>query len=218
MTKRLAKEVVIFDFDGTIVDSMQAFADIAAHVIPKYYSMDAQTARRKYLETSGIPFFQQLEVLFPNDESNDIAADEFERIKKKDFMSKPAYSGTRETLENLRKRGIKTVVSSNNFQELVDPHVEKLGIIFDIVLGFKTNFAKGKDHFAYIEKVLNVQKEKMLFVGDSIKDGERAESFGIDFIGKTGTFTKDEFKSKFPNSEIINDIIELQDILADREI
>ena len=78
-----SKKVVVFDFDGTVVDSMDSFADIAADVMPRYYSISGEEAKRLYLETSGIPFFQQLEQLFPNNENNDKAAHDFEETKKR---------------------------------------------------------------------------------------------------------------------------------------
>lgn len=207
--------VVVFDFDGTIVDSMETFADIAAEVTPKYYPTSRAEARRLYLETSGLPFFQQLETIFPGHPNNSAAAEEFERKKLEEYFQKPLFEGVAETVEHLKKRGIKVVVSSNNFQELVDKFVERTGIAFDMVLGFRENFAKGADHFLHIEKKLGVEKNRMVFVGDSIKDGERAAECGIGFIGKEGIFTQRQFKTCFPKVPVIRELSELIKILWD---
>ncbi len=209
MTKP-AKKVLVFDFDGTIVNSMEAFADVAAEVMPKYFPIDSETARRRYLETSGLPFFQQLEVIFPGNPANKKAADEFEKKKLENYFEKPLYEDAAETLETLRKKGIKVCVSSNNFQELVDRFVGQTGIAFDMVLGFRPNFAKGADHFAHIMRELDCDHDDVTFVGDSIKDGERAADFGIDFIGKEGTFGRHEFKKHFPKSDVIKNLSDLK--------
>lgn len=209
MTNNKTK-VVVFDFDGTLVNSMEAFADIAARVMPKYLPIDSKAARQSYLETSGIPFFEQLEVMFPKHPANKKAAEEFEKIKLENYFEEPLFDDVKETIEYLKKTGTKVAVSSNNFQELVDKFVGQTGIKFDMVLGFKDNFAKGNDHFAHIEKTLGVNKADITFVGDSIKDGERAGSYGVSFIAKEGTFNKKEFAQSFPKAKVIKNLSDLK--------
>lgn len=207
-------KAVVFDFDGTIVDSMNAFADIAADVMPRRLNIDTKTARRLYLETSGIPFFQQLEVLFPGDPNNGWVAEEFEKIKKEGYLREPLFEDAPTTVSALREKGIKTIVSSNNFQNLVDEFVGTADIEFDLVLGFREGFAKGADHFSHIEQRLNVPRERMTFVGDSLKDGERAGSYGIEFIAKEGFFTREQFTKKFPDCTVISNLSELKEIFG----
>ena len=204
----------VFDFDGTIVDSMSAFADIAAHVMPRRLPIDAATARRRYLETSGIPFFQQLELLFPNHAANAATAEEFEATKLAGYFDEPLFDDAAETIRHLRERGVKVAVSSNNFQELVDRFVEKAGIAFDLVCGFREGFAKGEDHFAYIERRFGLPRGQIAFVGDSLKDGDRAAASGVAFIGKTGIFTRGQFAERFPEARVIERLSELKGIVG----
>jgi phosphoglycolate phosphatase-like HAD superfamily hydrolase len=205
---------VIFDFDGTIVDSMSAFADIAAEVMPRRLPIDTANARRCYLETSGIPFFQQLEVLFPGDPANAATAEEFEQAKLEGYFREPLFDDAAETIAHLRDRGIRTVVSSNNFQRLVNAFVWRADIHFDLVLGFTPGFDKGAAHFRYVEHAYRVPPERIVFVGDSLKDGERAEQHGIAFIAKTGTFTREEFHANFPKARVIETLAELKTMFA----
>jgi phosphoglycolate phosphatase-like HAD superfamily hydrolase/phosphatidylglycerophosphate synthase len=207
------KEVIVFDFDGTVVDSMNTFADLAAEVMPKYYPVNASIARSMYLNTSGVPFFQQLELLFPNHQANATASEEFERRKLDTYFERPLFTDVLETVHHLKKRGIKTAVSSNNFQHLVESFVTRTGITFDLVLGYKTNFEKGQEHFAYIERRLGIGREAMAFVGDSIKDGERAMHCGVEFIGKEGIFSRDQFTERFPGARIISTLSELKELI-----
>lgn len=202
--------VVVFDFDGTLVDSMSAFADIAARVMPRRLPVDAATARRLYLETSGLPFFQQLETLFPGDPAIAATAEEFEQAKAEGYFDEPLYEDAAETLAHLRERGVRVAVSSNNFQELVDRFVERAGIFFDLVLGFREGFAKGEAHFAHIEESFGIPREQIIFVGDSLKDGERARASGVAFIGKEGIFTRKQFRKQFPDAPVITTLSELK--------
>src|SRR5262245_55910893 len=72
---------VLFDLDGTQVDTMGGFADIAADVMAARHGVEFDWARGKYLETSGLPFCKQLEVVFPGHPANQAASDEFEARK-----------------------------------------------------------------------------------------------------------------------------------------
>src|SRR5690349_4513168 len=73
---------VMFDLDGTLVDTMGALADLAAEVMSSRHGYDRARARERYLETSGIPFHQQLEVILPGDVRNAAASAEFEQRKR----------------------------------------------------------------------------------------------------------------------------------------
>lgn len=204
------KKLVIFDFDGTLVDSMNGFADIAAKIMHQIYETPISTARRLYIETSGLPFFQQLEQIYPGNEHNSIAAKQFETEKLKDYYNKKIYPDAIKATKLLRDRGILTATSSNNFQDVVEEFIKKSGLKLDFTLGYKTeSFCKGIPHFKHLMDCTGIGREEMLFVGDSLKDADKAADFDIDFIGKTGLFNEGEFKKHSPKSLVINDLNEL---------
>lgn len=208
------RRVVMFDLDGTLVDSMGGFANIAAEVISREYKLTFDDARREYLRTSGIPFFQQLDLLFPGKESNSRLAEEFENRKLEGFFGEDYFEDVPESISWLRSVGIKTVVSSNNFEDNVKNFVGKGNVVFDYILGFRHGFAKGKDHFKWIMSNEGIGPESMVFVGDSLKDGERALDEGVDFIGRTGTFNAEQFETSFPQCPIITSLRDLRKFLA----
>jgi phosphoglycolate phosphatase len=200
----------LFDFDGTLVDTMGGFADIAGRVInERHPDMTFEEARQRYLDTSGVPFFQQLEIIFPGDPGNSQVAAVFEETKKTGFFSQKFHDDVIHTINTLRSRGMIAAVCSNNFQELIDKFVEREGLVFDEVLGFRQGFEKGKAHFEHVMRKFNLEKEELVFVGDSLKDAEKARLNGIRFIGLCGTFTRDEFISQDPGTVTINNIKEL---------
>ena len=45
--------LIVFDFDGTLVDTMEAYAEKASELIEKFYGVPREKARKMYLETSG---------------------------------------------------------------------------------------------------------------------------------------------------------------------
>ncbi len=203
----------LFDFDGTLVDTMKGFADIAARVINQFHpEISFETARRKYLETSGNPFFQQLEIILPNHPTNAEKAQIFEESKKEGFFNSEFTNEVRYTIEKLRARGHVVGVASNNFQELIDEFIENEGLEFDIVLGFRDGFEKGKQHFDYVMNEFSLSRDDLTFVGDSLKDAEKAFANNINFIGLCGTFTRDDFLKVRGDIDTIETIEELLDI------
>ncbi len=190
------RRAFLFDFDGTLVDTMSGFADIAADVISSNHpEMSFYDARRRYLETSGNPFFQQLEIIFPDDPLNGKMSDLFEERKIEGFFRSSFSDDVRYTIESLRSRGDIAGVASNNFQELIDKFVEREGLEFDIVLGYRKGFEKGKRHFDLVLDRFSLEREDLTFVGDSLKDAEKAYDNNIRFIGICGTFGRDDFLS-----------------------
>jgi phosphoglycolate phosphatase-like HAD superfamily hydrolase len=184
----------LFDFDGTLIDTMDGYANIAGTVINRYHpEVSFDEARRRYLETSGVPFFQQLEILFPGNTTNAEKARIFEETKKEGFFSERFSDDVRYTINTLRERGFIAGVSSNNFQDLIDRFVERESLEFDVVLGYRNGFEKGKTHFDYVMRKFSLKEDELTFVGDSLKDAERAIGSNIHFIGLCGTFRKRDF-------------------------
>ncbi|MDH4129207.1 MAG: HAD-IA family hydrolase [Spirochaetota bacterium] len=206
-------KICLFDFDGTLVDTMGSFANLAASIIEREYNIPFNKARKMYLDTSGIPFFQQLEVLFPSQPKNPYLASEFESKKQESFFSESFSDETIYALKALKDIGIQIAISSNNFQELIEQFVKRENVQFNYVLGFRENFSKGKDHFYYIKNKLNCKSNELLFVGDSLKDAEKAFECGIHFIAKLGTFSKEDFLNIYPKIVAIENLNELVGIL-----
>ena len=207
-------KICLFDFDGTVIDSMGAFADLAGSIIEREYGTPFNEARASYLETSGIPFFQQLEVLFPGRPQNPLLSSEFEERKQESFFSESFSDDTKQAMSGLKAGGFLIGISSNNFQHLLDDFVSRDSISFDYLLGYRDAFAKGREHFTYIETELNLSPHEILFVGDSIKDAEKAAQHGTQFIGKLGTFTNRQFTDKFPGIDCVDNLSELVRILC----
>lgn len=209
----MTKHAFLFDFDGTLVDTMDGFADIAGRVIHDFHpEMSFKEARANYMKTSGAPFFQQCEILFPGHPTNAEKVRIFEEEKQVGFFKQKFSDDVKYAINALRKRGDIAGVSSNNYQELIDRFVKREGLVFDVVLGFNDGFQKGRDHFEYVMNKFSLSVNELTFVGDSLKDAEKAFANKIKFIGKCGTFKKDDFLKLDRNITTINNIRELLEL------
>lgn len=186
-------KAIILDFDGTVADTMPVLEKIAVNLITKHYGWDAETAQKGYIRTTGLPFFQQLEILFPNHPKNDEIATKFEEEKHTQFFNQPLFADTRETIVQLRQKYL-VGISSSTIQSLIEQYCQEKKLVVDCILGYRSNFEKGKHHFDYILKKYDLTSSNLVYVGDSLKDADRARGSDIAFIGRVGLFSEQEFQ------------------------
>jgi len=193
--------VLLCDLDGTLIDSMPTLADIATEVIEERYGTPRILARELYLATCGLPFVKQLEEMFPEDERNAAASADFEARKPARCGAIRMAPETRRALEQMREMGVRIAVSSNNGTDNVDAFARASGFAFDLVLGY--GLAKGRTHLDATSRQFGAARQEMLFIGDSLHDGEIAEREGIPFVGLATTFSPDRFSLRFPSVPVI---------------
>lgn len=201
--------VWIFDMDGTLVDSMGHFADLAGEVIHRHYGAPQATAREQYRQTSGLPFAEQLESLYPGNGTNPTAVTAFETAKAARYLTMTPFPEVPQVLGRLRERGCVVAVSSNNFQSLVETYATTHALPIDIVCGWRPGFAKGASHFLHVARVSGHDLASAAFVGDSLNDVSKAKAAGLDFIARTGTFAAAEFHTYDPTLPVIHSLEEL---------
>ena len=204
--------VLLCDLDGTLIDSMPVLADIATEVLGEVYGTPSTLAREFYLATCGLPFIRQLESIFPGDPRNPAASDLFEGRKPERCNQIRMPADVVRALGDLKRRGVAIVVSSNNGVDNVATFARASGFSFDLALGFGAGLAKGRPHIELSEATFGVDRSRMLFVGDSLHDGEIAEREGIPFVGVAGTFSYERFVLRFPDVPVVSRFAELTNL------
>ena len=207
-------KVLLCDLDGTLIDSMPTLAELATDVLGEIYGTPSLLAREFYLATCGLPFIRQLESIFPGDPRNRGASDLFEGRKPERCNRIRMPGDVVRTLAALKERGVAIVVSSNNGVENVATFARNGGFDFDLVLGFGGGLAKGKPHIDLCEATFGVDRAQMLFIGDSLHDGEIAEREAIPFVGLAGTFSYERFVLRFPDVPVLRRFGELPELFA----
>ena len=205
-------KVVLCDLDGTLIDSMPTLADLATEVIEERYGTPRVLARELYLATCGLPFVKQLEHIYPGDPRNEQAAAAFEARKPARCNAIRMPADTRRALERLRGMGVRIGVSSNNGTENVLAFARNTDFAFDLLLGYGGGLAKGKPHLDATARLFGTDRQEMLFVGDSLHDGEIAEREGIPFVGVATTFSPERFALRFPRVPVVRRFAALPDL------
>jgi phosphoglycolate phosphatase-like HAD superfamily hydrolase len=207
-------KVLLCDLDGTLIDTMPMLTDLGARVIADAFAIDRFLARELYRATCGLPFAQQLEIVWPRDPRNPGIAGRFAELKAARCGAARMRPATREALLRLRCRGVRVAVSSNNETHMVNAFVAREGFPFDLALGFGGDLCKGEPHLTRVERAFGVARDQMLFAGDSLHDGEIAEAARVPFVGIAGTFAKERFFLRFPGKPVVSRLADLADLFG----
>jgi phosphoglycolate phosphatase-like HAD superfamily hydrolase len=204
-------KLLVFDLDGTLVDTMGDYGDKAAHLMHTAYSTDILQARDDYFRTSGLPFHQQLKLLYPNESTTEAVAQEFEDWKDGYLLNieLPVVVGA--LFQKWRASGLRIAISSNNGEAYVTRMARDWPV--DVALGYRQSdsFAKGEAHFAALESKFNISRTDMLFTGDSPNDFRIALRCGVPFQALlTPEFTAADFKAIAGDVLLLSNLTDIQ--------
>ena len=191
------RRLVIFDFDGTLADTVPGIVRTARAVLADH-GLDDE-AMGDLTRLVGPPFPQAYEWVygFSPEEAAQITAEYRALYSEIGPSAWPLFPGVREMLARLRAAGRLTAVASSKQQRLIDRALadNDLAGLFDLALG-KTSDAQG-DKVALIARAieeLGATADDAVMVGDRHHDVEAAAACGVPCVGVTygGTGTVDE--------------------------
>jgi phosphoglycolate phosphatase len=171
--------LAIFDFDGTLADSLPWFRSVFNRVAIRYGFRTLDDAEfealrgvgnREIIRRIGVPMWK-----IP------LIASHMKRLMAEDIDGIALFDGAAEMLRELKTSGVRlAVVSSNseaNIRRVMGP--ENAGLIDHYGCGASI-FGKG----AKFRKALRhsgVRAHEAICIGDEVRDGEAARSLGIPF-------------------------------------
>ena len=189
------KKLVIFDLDGTLLDTIADLAESTNHALKQlgYPTHDVETIRtfvgngiNKLLERA-LPLQEQTEEKVMLMRSHFVPYYDAHNAD----LSSP-YPSIVHLLEDLQGQGIMIAVASNKYQEATVKLVKHYFpmINFIEILGHREGINVKPDPsivFDILQKA-NVNKEEVLYVGDSGVDMQTAINAGVDVVGVTWGF------------------------------
>jgi len=206
-------KLITLDFDGTTADTMPTLEEIAIRLMVKFYKLKEDDARAKYRVTTGLPFVQQMDILFPSNPNNQEVVAQFEKEKIESIFDLPLFADAKSTINSLRDNGFLVAISSSTTQPIIEKYCMQNELNVDQILGYREGFEKGKDHFDFLMKQFKLTANELVYVGDSLKDCERAQNNEILFIAKMGMFNREDFDKISKSKIIIKDLEELVRII-----
>ena len=214
------KKLVIFDLDGTLLDTIADLAGATNYALAQlgYPTHDTDAIRtfvgngiNKLLERA-LPANEQTEENVIRMRAHFVPYYDAHNAD----LSSP-YPGIEVLLQTLQKNGIEIAVASNKYQEATTKLVKHYfpTIQFAEVLGQRENIPV-KPHPTIVFDILNktgIAKKEVLYVGDSGVDMQTAQNAEVDAIGVTWGFrSRAELETLHPLG-IIDKAEELMDYI-----
>jgi phosphoglycolate phosphatase len=175
--------LVVFDFDGTLVDSARCIATSLERALADCGCPGDPGAVREQI---GLPLHDILRAMSPgiDDRTIERAIEGYRRhYAELEHELIAPFPGARETIETLHRRGVALAIATNKLTARAAVTIERLGMrqLFAAIVG-ADQAAHPKPHPAILERTLAVTGHAAgdaLMVGDTVWDLEMAARAGV---------------------------------------
>lgn len=206
-------KVIVFDFDGTLVDSLSALVNITNRLASEFgykplapddLNLVRNLSSRQVIKQSGVSNFKIPFIL--------------NRVKQElrnDIEHLNPILGIKEVLINLNNQeyrlGILTSNSEVNVKAFLKCH--EISNLFNFIYCGITIFGKNKAIKRMI-KINNIRRDEIIYVGDETRDIEAAKKIPIKIVAVSWGFNSPEVLAKHQPDFLINQPTELIEVMA----
>lgn len=214
-------QAVIFDLDGTILDTLDDLTDSVNYALTKNGLASRTKDEIRSFVGNGVKNLLEKSAGYNADGTcmSQVRSDFKARYSEHNADKTKPYDGITGLLEELRASGIKTAVVSNKTDDAVKKLAEKyFPGMFDVVIGERIGVPRkpGPDSVNEALKTLGTTKEHAVYIGDSEVDVKTAENAELEFIAVTWGFrTRKELRNAGAVITV-DDIEQLKKILKEK--
>jgi len=209
---KMKKTVLVFDFDGTIADSLHMGIDIYnENISNKYNCKKVDLDNLEELKSKST--YELIKEHKINILKIPLLLFVVKKIMEERMGDVEAIPGMIETLKELNERGFRMGILTSNNKKNVELFLNHHGLdgLFEFIYSEKNLFGKDKA----IKKMIKKESLKdILYIGDETRDVEACKKVGVPVVGVSWGFnTKVNLKSHNP-TYLISKPSELLDIAA----
>lgn len=183
-------KLLIFDLDGTLLNTLEDLADSANHILQQHHLPTHPIDAYRYFVGNGIP--KLIERIMPEGKKQSTeyqqCLQEFLAYYQIHLADKThPYEGMTETLEILQSRGIKLAVATNKVHSAVAPLMQDFfpTIHFDVMIGQREGVpVKPAPQIVFdIMAAAGCEAKDTLYAGDTSVDVQTGHNAGLPVIG-----------------------------------
>lgn len=217
--KKPAKPIVLFDLDGTLLDTKPAIMATYRHLFEKYDKVENFTEAVQ-VEVQGPPLTEMFAKYFPNVDQEQLLKEYREyNFAVHEKLVKP-MPNCEMMLKELKENGYQIGIVSTKYTEAINFGLDMFDLTryFDVILG-KDKVSKTKPDPAGLYEActaLNKGHDSCIYVGDSKGDMQASKAAGmytIAYVGNDETRTQAVVEEK-PNA-VITDLKDIIDIVKE---
>lgn len=183
------KKIVVFDFDGVLVDSVHVKADAFFQMYQKFGSVIANKVRNHHLEHGGMSRFEKFRYYQETFLGQKVELEAIEKLSiqfsglvVEKIISSSWIPGAEMFLKFLHQKSTLCMVNSATPQNEIELITKKrqMGKYFSGVFGSPASKA---DNLQKIIDQYSTSPSQMIFFGDALADWNAACEMGISFVG-----------------------------------
>lgn len=210
---------LIFDFDGTLLDTNELIINTFQHVLDKYYP--GEYGRDEILPFLGPTLKETFELINMEKSEEMIAAYRAWNIANHDKLAFE-FDGVSDTLNKLKQMGFKMAIVSTKKNDMVLRGVNLLDVddVFDTIIGLD-DVSKPKpdaEPILLALERLGSSKEEALMIGDNYHDIVGGQNAGVRTAGVAWTVKGENFLQKFNPDYMLHHITDLFKVVEGEEI
>lgn len=202
---------IVFDFDGTIADTMSEMVKIYNENHQKFKvkpvseeelaSLRAQ-GPREIMKALDISIFKLPGIVF-----------KLKKELKKRIAQVSPFNNIELLLKRLKEQGYRLNILSSNSQENIRAFLEHNRLnYFDCIYSASNLFGKDRALLKMI-KMLRIAKEELIYIGDEVRDIEATKKTGLPMIAVSWGYNTGKTLERYHPEYLVNTIEDIVEIL-----
>lgn len=214
MPKSSRFKLVIFDFDGTLFDSLPVKTRVATQLISEKIGCSPEEARKVYLDEYRVVSAIDARLNLSERKRREVAREHLQR-KAAALKNAKLFPGVESVLGRLKTAGFKLAIVSSAFSGDASRQLNKIRGFFDEIAfsdPVKRVYVKTPEFVEGLAKRLGAKRVETVFIGDTANDVKVSKKAGVFSVARQGTYSRQGLEAAGPDL-IVKDLNEFAEFL-----